>query len=205
VRWEPPIGGGSGEGPLRLTAALPPSPPLPYHCRRYRGYCSPLEAATLVATRPLRRDPLLSHPRCSARLCTPPPRLHAEDSARATDRNLRGRLLSRWRRLRFRTRRRRFVRGKVATAPVPVGAVEDEVELVTNHLQSRAKTKRPQIRLRRGSSRALASFAAPSIDAFIGSGNQRFDSSSLRPNLRIFRYALRLLLFMFFLRAYLNK
>jgi hypothetical protein len=51
---------------------------------------------------PLRRDPPLSHARWRASLCTPPPRLlHAEDSARATDRNLRAPLLSRSRRLRF--------------------------------------------------------------------------------------------------------
>jgi hypothetical protein len=106
---------------------------------------------------------------------------------------------------RFPTRRRRFVRGKVASAPVPVGAVEDEVELVTNQLRSRPKTKRPQIRLRRGSSRALGSFAGPTIDAFIGSGNQLLDSSSPRPNLRILRYALGLVLFMFFLRTTLNN
>jgi hypothetical protein len=106
---------------------------------------------------------------------------------------------------RFPARRRRFLRGKVASAPVPVGSVEDEVEVVSNQLRPRPKTKRPQIRLRRGSSRALASFAAPSIDAFLGSGNLRFDSSSVRPNLRIFRYALRLLLFLLFLRTSLMK
>jgi hypothetical protein len=103
---------------------------------------------------------------------------------------------------RFATRRRRFVR---ASPPVPVGAVHDEVEVVTNQLRSRPKTKRPQIRLRRGSSRALGSFPRPTIDAFIGSANQLLDSSSPRPNLRILRYALAPVLFMFILRTTLNN
>jgi hypothetical protein len=92
---------------FRLAVALPPSPPLPYHCTRNRGYCSPLQVAALAAMRPpLRRDPLLSHARCRASLCSPPPLLRAEDSARATDRKLCGRLLSRSRRLRFGVLRR---------------------------------------------------------------------------------------------------
>jgi hypothetical protein len=86
---------------IRLTAVLPPSPPLPYHYSRNRGHCSPLEAAAVAATRPLRRDPPLSHARCRASLCTPPRLLHAEESARATDRNLRAPLLSRSSRLRI--------------------------------------------------------------------------------------------------------
>ena len=186
----------------------PPSPPLRYHCSRFRGHCAPLASAALAAIRPPPPRPsslsrqmqgVTVHSPSTASRGRLRPR-HRPEPSRSSSLPFEASAIRR-----FPTRRRRFVRGKVATAPVPVGAVEDEVELVTNHLRSRPKTKRPQIRLRRGSSRALASFAAPSIDAFIGSGNQRFDSSSLRPNLRIFRYALRLLLFMFFLRTYLKN
>jgi hypothetical protein len=103
---------------------------------------------------------------------------------------------------RFATRRRRFGR---ATVPVPVGAVDDEVEVVTKQLRSRPKTKRAQIRLRRGSSRPLGWFPRPTIDAFIGSEIQQLDSSSPRPNLRILRYGLRPVLFMLILRTTLNN
>jgi hypothetical protein len=101
---------------------------------------------------------------------------------------------------RFSARRRRIYRGKVASASVPVGSVEDEVEVLSKHVRSRPKTKRPQIRVCRGSSRPLPSFPAPSIDAFLGSGHLRFDSSSFGRNLRILRYALRLLWFLYFMR-----
>jgi hypothetical protein len=96
--------------------------------------------------------------------------------------------------------RRRICRGKVASAPVPVGCVQDEVEVLSRQVHSRAKTKRPQIRFRRGSSRPLPSFPAPSIDDFLGSGQQHFDSSCFGRNLRFFRYALRLLYFVYFMR-----
>jgi hypothetical protein len=52
----------------------------------------------------------------------------------------------------FPARRRRIYRGKVASAPVPVGSVDDEVEVLSKQVRSRPKTKRPQIRVRRGSS-----------------------------------------------------
>ena len=103
---------------------------------------------------------------------------------------------------RFATRRRRFGR---ASVPVPVGAVDDEVEVVSKVLRSRPKTKRAQIRLRPGSSPPLGCFPRPTIDAFIGSPIQQFESSYYRPNLRILRYALRPVLFMLILRTTLNS
>jgi hypothetical protein len=95
--------------------------------------------------------------------------------------------------------RRRIYRGKVASVPVPVGCVEDEVEVLSRQVRSRAKTKRPQIRFRRGLSRPLPSFPASSIDDFLGSGHHRFDSSCFGRNLRFLRYALRLLCFVYFM------
>jgi hypothetical protein len=53
----------------------------------------------------------------------------------------------------FPATRRRICRRKGESAPVPVGCEEDEVEVVSRQSRSRAKTKRAQIRFRRGSSR----------------------------------------------------
>jgi hypothetical protein len=88
----------------------------------------------------------------------------------------------------FPATRRRICRRKGESAPVPVGCEEDEVEVVSRHSCSRAKTKRPQIRFRRGSSRLLPSFPSPTIDAYLGSGRPRFDSSCCGPNLPFLRY-----------------
>jgi hypothetical protein len=189
---------------IRLTGALPPSPPLPYHYSQNRGHCSPLEAAAVAATRPPPPRPSsLSRQMQGVTVHSPSPASRGRIRPRHRSEPSRSSSLpfEASANRRFPARRRRFLRGKVASAPVPVGSVEDEVEVVSNQLRSRPKTKRPQIRLRRGSSRPLASFPAPSIDAFLGSGNLRFDSSSFCPNLRIFRYALRLLLFLFFMRT----
>jgi hypothetical protein len=101
---------------------------------------------------------------------------------------------------RFPATRRRICRGKVASALVPVGCVEDEVEVVSRQVCSRAKTKRPQIRFRRGLSRPLPSFPAPSIDGYLRSGHQRFDSCCFGRNLRFLRYALHLVYFVYFMR-----
>jgi hypothetical protein len=91
---------------VRLTATLPPSHPLLYHCARCRGTVHPLPPQRSPLSASPRRRPLLSHARCRASLCTPPPLLRAEESARGTDRKLRGRLLSCSRRLRFGDSRR---------------------------------------------------------------------------------------------------
>ena len=189
---------------MRLSAALPPSHPLPYHCARYRGYCSPLTAAAVAAIR------LPSPPPSSLSRQMQGVTVHSPStSSRGRIRPRHGPEASRSSSLlfeatafrRFATRRRRFGR---ASVPFPVGAVDDEVEVVTNQLRSRPKTKRPQIRLRRGSSRALGSFPRPTINAFIGSPIQQFESSYYRPNLRILRYALRSVLFMLIFRTTLN-
>jgi hypothetical protein len=99
----------------------------------------------------------------------------------------------------FLATRRRICRRKVESAPVPVGCEEDEVEVVSRQSRSQAKTKRPQIRFRRGSSRPIPSFPSPTIDAYLGSGRRRFDSSCCGPNLPFLRYDLRLLYYPYLL------
>jgi hypothetical protein len=101
---------------------------------------------------------------------------------------------------RFPATRRRICRRKVASTPVPVGCVKYEVEVVSRQFRSRAKTKRPQICFRRGSSRPLPSLPAPTIDGYLGSGRERFDSSCCGRNLRFLRYALHLVYFLYFMR-----
>ena len=191
---------------LRLTATLPlplPSPPLPYHCSRFRGHCSPLASAALAAIRsPPPRPSSLSRQMQGVTVHSPSPASrgrirprHTPDTSRSTslpfDASAEGG---------FPARRRRIYRGKVASAPIPVGCVEDEVKVISRQVRSRAKTKRPQIRFRRGSSRPLPSYPAPSIDTFLGSGHLRFDSSCFGRNIRFLRYALRLLWFVYFMR-----
>jgi hypothetical protein len=189
---------------FRLTATLPPSHPLPYHCARYRGYCSPLPSAAVAAIR------LPSPPPSSLSRQMQGVTVHSPStSSRGRIRPRHGPEASRSSSLlfeatafqRFATRRRRFGR---ASVPVPVGAVDDEVEVVSKVLRSRPKTKRAQIRLRPGSSPPLGCFPRPTIDAIIGSPIQQFESSYYRPNLRILRYALRPVMFMLIFRTSLN-
>ena len=91
---------------MRLSAALPPSHPLSYHCARYRGYCSPLTAAAVAAIRLPSPPPSSLSRQMQGVTVHSPPLLRAEESARGTDRKLRGRLLSCSRRLRFGDSRR---------------------------------------------------------------------------------------------------
>jgi hypothetical protein len=191
-----------------LPATLPPSPPLRYHCSRFRGHCSPLAPAVASAIRsPPPRPSSLSRQMQGVTVHSPSPASrgrsrprHTPDTSRSTslpfDASAEGG---------FPARRRRICRGKVASASVPVGCVEDEVEVLSRQVRSRAKTKRPQIRFRQGSSRPLPSFPAPSIDGFIGSGHHRFDSSCFGRNLRFLRYALRLVYFVYFMHLRLMK
>jgi hypothetical protein len=84
--------------------------------------------------------------------------------------------------------RRRICRQKGDSAPVPVACEEDEVEVVSRHSCSRPKTKRPQIRFRRGFSPPLPLFPSPTFDGYLRSGLGRFDSSCCGPNLPFLRY-----------------
>jgi hypothetical protein len=92
--------------PLDYLQRSPLRTPSPITVHAIGGTVHPLppQRSPLSASR--RRRPLLSHARCRASLCTPPPLLRAEESARGTDRKLRGRLLSCSRRLRFGDSRR---------------------------------------------------------------------------------------------------
>jgi hypothetical protein len=81
----------------------------------------------------------------------------------------------------------RICRWKGESEPVPVGREEDEVEFVSRQSRSRPKTKRPQIRFRRGSSSPHPSFSSPSVDAILRSGLARFDSSCCGPHLPFLR------------------
>jgi hypothetical protein len=91
---------------VRLTATLPPTPPSPSTVHGLGDTVHPFPPQRSPLSASPRRGPLLSHARCRVSLCTPPPLLRAKDSARGTDRKLRGRLLSRSRRLRFGDSRR---------------------------------------------------------------------------------------------------
>jgi hypothetical protein len=83
--------------------------------------------------------------------------------------------------------RRRIYRRKGESEPVLVGCERDEVEFVSRQSRSRPKTKRPQIRFRRGSSPPHPSFPSPSFDGYLRSGLARFDSSCCDPNLPFLR------------------
>jgi hypothetical protein len=93
--------GTSVQLPPETDCSAPPFPSPPLTVHEIGDTVHPLRPQRSPLPAPLRRDTLLSHARCRASLCTPLCLLHAEDSARATDRNLRARLPSRSRRLRF--------------------------------------------------------------------------------------------------------
>jgi hypothetical protein len=96
----------TGNGWFRLTATLPLRTPSPITVHGIGVTVHPFSPQRSPLSASPRRRPLLSHARCRASLCSPPPLLRAEESARGTDRKLRGRLLSCSRRLRFGDSRR---------------------------------------------------------------------------------------------------
>jgi hypothetical protein len=106
----------------------------------------------------------------------------------------------------FPATRRRICRRKVQSAPAPVVCLEDEVKVLTTQSCSRAKTKRAQIRFRRGSSRPIRSIPSPTIDGYLGSRRRRFDSLYCNPNLPLLRYELRHLFYPYLLlRPFTNE
>jgi hypothetical protein len=96
--------------------------------------------------------------------------------------------------------RQRICRRKGDSTPVPLACEEDEVEVVSRHSRSRPKTKRPQIRFRRGSSPPHPSFPSLSFDGYLRLGLGRFDSSCCVPNLPFLRYDRDLLYYPNFMR-----
>jgi hypothetical protein len=79
---------------LRLSAALNPSPPLPYHCSSFRGNSSRLHPAAPRATAfSSSRSPSLSRQMQEVTVLSPR-LLLVEDAARATAKKLRAPLLS---------------------------------------------------------------------------------------------------------------
>jgi hypothetical protein len=92
----------------------------------------------------------------------------------------------------FAATRRRISRRPVESAPAPLGCAEDEVDVVSTQCRSRPKTKRGQIRFRRGSSRPIRWLPYPTIDGSIRSTRRRFDSPCCGRNLPFFRYHHRL-------------
>jgi hypothetical protein len=172
---------------IRLSAACNLSPPLLYHCSPFRGYSIPLLPATARPTGSSpTRSPSLSRQMKGFTVLSPSPTsrgrhrpCHTQESSRSTSLTLDTSVKVGG----VRATRRRICRWKGESKPVPVGCEEDEVEFVSRQSRSRPKTKRPQIRFRRGSSPPHPSFSSPSLDAILRSGLARFDSSCCGPNL----------------------
>jgi hypothetical protein len=88
----------------------------------------------------------------------------------------------------FEATRRRISRRPVESAPAPLGCAEDEVDVVSTQCRSRPKTKRGQIRFRRGSSRPIRWLPSPTINGAVRSRRIPFDSTWWALNLPFLRY-----------------
>jgi hypothetical protein len=173
-----------------------PFPPLPLYCSSYRGYSAPLPpAAARAILSPSSRHSSLSCQMQGVTVDAPSlasrgrsrPRQTPETSRSTSlclDASAEGRF--------FPATRRRICRRQVESTPAPLGCAEDEVDVVSTQSRSRAKTKRGQIRFRRGSSRPIRWVSSPTIDGYLGSRQRRFDSTCCGPNLPFFRYHHRL-------------
>jgi hypothetical protein len=113
---------------------------------------------------------------------------HSEETSRSTSLHLDasvdlGRARAMW---------RQICRCKADSDPVEVDDEQEQLdhdEVVTNQSCERRRTKRPQIRLRRGcSSSPHPSPSTPTVDGILRSGFAPFASSCCAPDLAFIRY-----------------
>jgi hypothetical protein len=177
---------------FRLTATHSPTPSLPYYCSSYSGYSRPLSPAAASATlSPTSRHSSLSRQMQGITVAAPSPPSRGRsrppqtpETSRSTslrlDPSAEGRFCA--------TTRRRISRRPVESASAPLGCAEDEVDFVTTQCRWRPKTKRGQIRFRRGSSRPIRWLPSPTINGSIRSTRRRFDSACCGRDLPFLKY-----------------